>query len=385
MPENLPRGVVALGLVSLFMDVSSEMIHGLLPLFLTGTLGASALVLGLIEGFGEATAMITKVFSGALSDRFRRRKPLAVLGYGLSALTKPLFALAGAPAAVLTARFADRLGKGIRGAPRDAMVADMVPEGRRGAAFGLRQTLDTIGAFCGPLVAMGLMAASGNNFRLVFALAILPAMLALAILIKAVQEPQRTARAADRPRLNRATLAALGPRFWQVTGIGAAMTFARISEAFLILKAAEVGLAVALAPLVLVIMNVVYSGASWPLGALSDRIGRRGLLIAGFAVLAAAHLVLAFAASLLMVMAGVILWGLHMGLTQGLLAAEVADAAPKDLRGTAFGAFNLVSGAALLLANGLAGMLWAGSGGTATFLAGAAAAVVGLGLLIRRR
>ena len=367
------------------MDVSSEMIHGLLPLFLTGTLGASALVLGLIEGFSEATAMVTKVFSGALSDRFGRRKPLAVLGYGLSALTKPFFAVAGAPSAILAARFADRLGKGIRGAPRDAMVADMVPAGRRGAAFGLRQSLDTIGAFCGPLLAMALMAASGNNFRLVFALAIVPAVLALAILIKAVQEPPRSPAPAQRPRLSVAAMTALGPRFWQVTCIGAAMTFARISEAFLILRAAEAGLAVALAPVVLVVMNIVYSGASWPLGVLSDRVGRRGLLIAGFVVLAVSHLLLALSGSLTMVMAGVAFWGLHMGLTQGLLSAEVADAAPQDLRGTAFGTFNLASGLGLLLANVLAGALWAWVGGGATFVFGAVAALLGIGLLRRWR
>jgi MFS family permease len=368
MVVNLPRGVVALGFVSLFMDVSSEMIHGLLPLFLTGTLGATALALGLIEGVAEATANITKVFSGVLSDRVGRRKPLAVLGYGLSALTKPLFVIAATPGLVLGARFADRIGKGIRGAPRDALVADLTQADRRGAAFGLRQTMDTVGAFAGPLLAIAIMWASGGNIRLVFALSIL----------RGVHEPERISAPGPRPRLDRKSLAALGRPFWAVAAIAGVMTLARISEAFLILRAAEAGLIVSLAPIVLVAMNVVYGAAAWPVGVLSDRIGRRGLLMLGFAVLIVAHLVLAMASGIGAVMVGVALWGLHMGLTQGLLSAEVADTAPAALRGTAFGVFNLMTGLALLIANALAGALWVGAGSGATFLAGAAAAALGL-------
>jgi len=383
---RLPAGIVALGFVSLFMDISSEMIHGLLPLFVVGTLGASAAVLGLIEGIGEATASVAKLFSGVLSDRMGRRKPLAVLGYGLSALTKPLFAIAGVPGVVLAARFADRLGKGIRGAPRDALVADLVPEAQRGAAYGLRQSMDTVGAFVGPLLAIALMAAFAGNVRLVFWLAILPALLAVAVLVIYVREPEAHAAAPARPRLNRATLAALGRGFWLVVAIGAVLTLARFSEAFLILRASEAGLVMAFAPVVLVVMNLVYALAAWPLGVLSDRVGRRGLLLGGFAVLIGADAVLAFAPGLWAVLAGVALWGLHMGLTQGALSAEVAARAPQALRATAFGVFNLVSGAALLAANALAGAMWAGFGAAAAFGAGAGFACLGLlGMLALRR
>ncbi|MCB2137682.1 MAG: MFS transporter [Rhodobacteraceae bacterium] len=384
MSANIPRGVVALGFVSLFMDVSSEMIHGLLPVFLTGTLGASALILGLVEGVAEATAQITKVFSGALSDRFGRRKPLAVLGYGLSAATKPLFALATAPVLVLGARFADRVGKGIRGAPRDALVADLTPPGLRGAAFGLRQSMDTVGAFAGPMIAIAIMWASGGDIRLVFLLATVPALIAVAILVGVVREPVNTAEARPRPRLDRASLAALGRPFWAIAALGVVMTLARISEAFLILRAADLGLAVAFAPVILVIMNVVYAGTAWPVGAISDRIGRRGLLGVGFAVLALSHLVLALAGDLFAVFAGIALWGLHMGLTQGLLAAEVADHAPAHLRGTGFGVFNLVTGLALLVTNAAGGALWVWAGPSVTFLAGAIAAILSLALYLAR-
>jgi MFS family permease len=378
MAVKLPRGVVALGFVSLFMDVSSEMIHGLLPLFLTGTLGASALVLGMIEGVSEATAQVVKVFSGAWSDRLGRRKPLAVLGYGLSAATKPLFALAAAPGWILGARFADRVGKGIRGAPRDALVADLVPPAQRGAAFGLRQSMDTVGAFAGPLIAIAIMLASGGNVRLVFALALIPATVAVFVLVRYVNEPPAAAPAAAPPRLGRESLAALGTAFWAVTGIGALMTFARISEAFVILRAGDFGLTPAWAPLVLVGMNIVYSAAAWPAGRLSDQIGRRGLLLVGFGALVLSHLVLAMSQGLGAVTVGVVFWGLHMALTQSLLAAEVADAAPKALRGTAFGAFNLVTGLALLAGNGAAGLLWTTLGAPATFLAAGIAASTGL-------
>ncbi|WP_372838744.1 MFS transporter [Phaeovulum sp.] len=383
---KLPRGIVALGFVSLFMDVSSEMIHGLLPLFVVGTLGASAAMLGLIEGLGEATASAVKLFSGMLSDRMGRRKPLAVAGYALSALTKPFFAMAGVPGVVLAARVADRVGKGIRGAPRDALVADLVPEAQRGAAYGLRQSMDTVGAFVGPLAAIALMAAFAGNVRLVFWLAIIPALAAVAILVIYVREPEAQAAPAPRPRLDRASLAALGKGFWLVVGIGAALTLARFSEAFLILRASEAGLAMALAPMVLVLMNVVYALAAWPLGALSDHIGRRGLLTVGFGVLVLADLVLGFAPGLWGVAVGVALWGLHMALTQGLLAAEVAAAAPSRLRATAFGVFNLVTGVVLLAANGLAGVLWAEFGAAATFSTGAGCAALGLaGLMLVRR
>lgn len=384
MAGRLPKGVVALGFVSLFMDISSEMIHGLLPLFLTGTLGASALVLGLIEGFSEAVAQVTKVFSGALSDRMGRRKPLALLGYGLAALTKPVFALAGSAGVVLAARAVDRFGKGIRGAPRDALVADLVEPARRGAAYGLRQTMDTVGAFAGPLIAIAIMAASGGDFRLVFAVAILPAAIAVLILAKGVTEPPHRQAPTVRPRFDRASMAALGPAFWAVTALGAVMSFARISEAFLILQVNAAGLAVALAPVVLVVMNLVYAATAWPVGILSDRIGRRGLLLLSLVVLAVSHGVLALSTGTGAALAGVALWGLHMGLSQGLLSAAVADAVPASLRGTGFGVFNLVGGLAVLLANTVAGGLWVVAGAPATFGAGAAAAILALILALRQ-
>lgn len=383
MKQALPRGVIALGFVSMFMDISSESVHALLPLFLVGTLGASTFIVGLIEGLGEATAQISKLFSGVLSDRTGKRKPLAVLGYALSAVTKPLFALAGGAGAVLTARLADRVGKGIRGAPRDALVADMVPEAQRGAAYGLRQSMDTVGALLGPLLAMALMALTGD-VRLVFWLAILPAMIAVAVLVIYVREPETTSPPKARVALTRASLVALGRPFWGVVLLGAVLTLARVSEAFLILKAGDVGLLIGMAPVVLILFNLVYALSAWPVGVLSDRIGQRGLLLAGFGLLVLADLLLAVAGSVELVLLGVALWGLHMGMTQGLLAAAVARHAPASMRATAFGAFNLVTGFALLAGNAMAGGLWSLLGPAATFGAGAVLAVVGLLGLIRR-
>ena len=383
---RLPRGIWALGLVSLFMDISSEMIHGLLPVFLTSVLGASTELVGLIEGIGEATASISKLFSGWLSDRLGKRKVLAVVGYGLAALSKPLFALAVSPSFVLAARFADRVGKGIRGAPRDAMVGDMVPTGLRGAAYGLRQALDTVGAFAGPLLAVALMAALHDNFRLIFWLSLIPAAISVLVLVVAVREPAH-AEVADQSPLKLSAVKTLGGAYWTVVGVGAVLTLARFSEAFLILRAQNVGLPLALTPLVLVVMNIVYSLSAYPLGALSDRVSRPLLLGIGFAILIAADIVLAVASNLPAVGAGVALWGLHMGTTQGLLAALIADEAPANLRATSFGVFNFVSGIALLLASVIAGALWDVAGPYATFLAGAAFSALGLvgtALVLRR-
>lgn len=386
--RTVPRTVWALGLVSLFMDVSSEMVHSLMPAFLVGTLGASVATLGLIEGVAEATASITKIFSGWISDRLGRRKLLAVIGYGLAALTKPVFPLAMTPFQVLGARFADRIGKGIRGAPRDALVADVTPPEIRGLAFGVRQGLDTVGAFVGPLLAIGLMFALSNNIRGVFAWAVVPAVIAVALLVLGVEEPKRAEGAARRPVPIRGTeLKALGQPFWSVVAVGVVFTLARFSEAFLILRAQDVGLPVALAPVVMVAMSLVYALVSAPAGGLSDRMDRRLLLLAGLAVLVAADAALAFLGSVPGVLLGVALWGLHMGLTQGILAALVADAAPPRLRGTAFGLFNLVTGVTLLAASLLAGQLWSRFGAPAPFLAGggfALLAALGLAIAIRR-
>ncbi len=386
MSSRLPGGVVALGFVSLFMDVSSEMIHALLPLFLTGTLGAPVLYVGLIEGAGEGLAQIVKVFSGALSDRIGRRKPLLLFGYGLAGLTKPAFALAGSAGMVLAARLADRLGKGIRGAPRDALVADLVPPERRGAAFGLRQTLDTIGAVIGPLLAIGILWASSGNIRLVFALAIIPAAIALLILARGVQEPPRAAPAPAGPgprRFSREAMAALGRPFWMLTALAALIAVARLSEPFLILRASDAGLGLTWTPLVLSILSATYAATAWPVGHLSDRLGGRGLLALSLAVLAAAYACL-IAGGLPLALAGVALWGLHMGLSQGVLTAALSRLLPASLRGTGFGLYNLAGGLATLAANGLAGGLWTLWGPGAAFGLGAGAALLALALTLSR-
>jgi MFS family permease len=379
--QKIPRGVWVLGLVSLFMDVSSEMIHALLPLFLIGTLGVSATLLGLIEGLAEATAQIMKLFSGLISDRFGNRKGLALLGYGMAAAVKPLFPLATSATAVFAARIADRVGKGIRGSPRDALVADITPPELRGAAFGLRQSMDTVGAIIGPLAAVGLMFLYVDNVRAVLWFACVPALIAVAILAFGIQEPKHTGNSQRKPGFNLATARLLGFNFWIVTLVGAIFMLARFSEAFLIIKASEVGLSARYVPLVLVVMSLVYSLTSYPAGALSDKVGRRGLLVLGLVVLFAADLVFGFATSIAPVFLGVALWGFHMGLTQGLLSALVADTAPTELRGTAFGIFSLVSGVVLLIASALAGVLWDVAGSQATFLAGAIFAALALLLM----
>jgi MFS family permease len=378
--SKLPRGIWALGFVSMFMDVSSEMIHGLLPVYLVTVLGTSTLTVGFIEGIAEAAANITKIFSGALSDWLGKRKLLAMIGYGLAALTKPVFPLATTVGWVVAARFIDRIGKGIRDAPRDALVADLAPADLRGASFGLRQSLDTVGAFVGPLAAIGLMALSSDNIRFVFWVAVVPAFIALAVLILFVREPARH-DADTKPRLRLADAKRLSGRFWAVVGVATVLTLARFSEAFLILRSRNAGLPLALVPTVLVVMNVVYALGAYPAGALSDRLGRGGLLTIGIACLMVADVVLALGTSITLVMVGVALWGLHMALTQGLFASLVADTAPSDLRGTAFGVFNFAGGIAMLIASVLAGGLWDAYGPAATFLAGAgltAVALIGL-------
>ena len=381
---SLPSGIWVLGFVSLLMDISSEMIHALLPLFMVGSLGMSVALVGLLEGLAEATALILKVFSGVISDWFGKRKPLAVLGYGLGAATKPLFALATGPGMIFTARLLDRVGKGIRGAPRDALVADIAPPEQRGAAFGLRQSLDTVGAFLGPLLAVGLMLLWANDFRAVFAVAIIPAALCVALLGLGVQEPERPAGAPRVNPISQASLQRLPRAYWWVVGVGAVFTLARFSEAFLVLRAEQVGIALALVPLVMVAMNVVYSLTAYPFGKLSDRVSHHGLLLAGLSVLVLADVVLAVSTHWVGLLLGVALWGVHMGMTQGLLAAMVAAQAPADLRGTAFGFFNLVSGVALLAASVLAGLLWQYLGPAWTFGAGAAFSVLAMAALAWR-
>lgn len=382
---QIPRGVWALGFVSMFMDISSEMIHALLPIYLVTVLGASTLTVGVIEGIAEAAASITKIFSGALSDWLGKRKLLAAVGYGLAAFTKPVFPLAGSVDWLVAARFIDRIGKGIRGAPRDALVADIAPPELRGASFGLRQSLDTVGAFIGPLAAIWLMALTSDNFHVVFWVAVVPAFIAFGLMVFGVEEPAHR-KADGKPPLRLRDAKRLGNAFWLVVGIASVLTLARFSEAFLVLRAQNVGMAVAWVPLILVVMNVVYALAAYPAGALSDRLGRYGVLAIGIGFLIVADVILAWGATIPFVLLGVVFWGLHMGFTQGLLATLVADTAPAELRGTAFGLFNLAGGIVMLAASVIAGGLWDAYGPAATFQAGAAFTSVALaGLLVVKR
>jgi MFS family permease len=381
--SGLPRGIWILGFGSLFMDMSSELVHSLLPLYMSAVLGASMSTIGLVEGIAEATAQITKIFSGVLSDYLGRRKLLVVFGYSLAALTKPVFPLASSMVWVSAARFVDRLGKGIRGAPRDALIADWTAPDQRGAAFGLRQALDSIGAFLGPLLAMAFLAVFADDLKSALWVAVAPAFIAVALLIAGIREPEGKAPSAG-ARIGSLFTGAgrLGARFWMVAFLGAVFSLARFSEAFLVLRARSVGMAIGLVPMVMILMNVVYASLAYPAGAAADRMNKRGLLALGLGVLVAADLVLARAASAREIYLGALLWGAHMALTQGLLSKLVADSCPADRRGTAFGVFNLLGGACLLAGSALAGALWDGFGASAPFLGGAAfAALAAAGVL----
>ncbi len=372
-----------MGFGPMFMDMSSELIHSLLPVFMTTVLGVSMLTVGVVEGMAEATAAITKVFSGALSDYLGKRKFLLVLGYALAAFTKPIFPLATSIGWVFGARFVDRIGKGIRGAPRDALIADITPLQLRGSAYGLRQALDSAGAFLGPVLAVVFMIWFANDIKAVMWVAVVPAFFAVALLMVYVREPAREhGDSRARAPLSRADARLLPRRYWLVVLLGGVFTLARFSEAFLVLRAQDVGIALGYVPLVLIAMNVAYAACAYPAGIAADRISARKLLLLGLVLLVVSDLVLALAASPLMVLAGSALWGLHMAFTQGLLSKLVADNAPEQLRGTAFGIFNLVCGIAILLASVIAGALWSAYGASATFLAGAAfAAVTTFGLI----
>ena len=375
--RDLPVGIWGLGLTSMFMDISSELVHSLLPVLMSSVLGAGMLTIGLVEGFAEATASITKLFSGSLSDRWGRRRPLLVLGYSMAALTKPVFPLAGSIAAVAGARCIDRVGKGIRGAPRDALIADITPPAQRGAAYGLRQALDSLGAALGPLLAILGMVWLAGDVRAVMWVAVVPAFIAVALLLWMVKEPASVPHAARRPApLSLAAVRQLKSRYWYITILGAVFTLARFSEAFLVLRAQQSGLSLTLVPLVMVVMNVIYAGAAYPAGHAADKRDPRLLLLAGLLLLVLADVVLARATSARVVLVGAALWGLHMALTQGLFSKLVANAAPVELRGTAFGVFNFVTGISLLLSSATAGVLWSSYGSAATFYAGAAFAVL---------
>ena len=375
---QIPAGIWVLGFVSMLMDISSEMIHSLLPLFMVTTLGTSVFVVGIIEGLAQSTALIVKVFSGILSDYIGKRKGLAVFGYAMGAFSKPLFAVASSTGLVLTARLLDRIGKGVRGAPRDALVADIAPPHLRGAAFGLRQALDTVGAFLGPLLAVGLMLLWANDFRAVFWVAVIPGILAVTLLLFGIREPERSKSGKRINPIHRANLKHLNTSFWWVVAIGAIFMLARFSEAFLVLRGLQAGIPIALTPLVMVAMNLIYAVSAYPFGKLSDRVQHTRLLALGLVVLIAADLVLAHSHHWSTVLVGVALWGIHMGMTEGLLAAMVADTAPADLRGTAYGFFNLMSGLAMLVASGLAGFVWDRFGAANTFYTGAAICLLAL-------
>jgi MFS family permease len=377
----VPAGVWALGFVSLLMDVSSEMIHSLLPIFLVTVLGAGATTVGLIEGVADATTSLTKAFSGRLSDYLGKRRALLLAGYGLAAASKPLFALAPDAAFVLAARFVDRVGKGIRGAPRDALIADITAREDHGAAYGLRQALDTVGAVAGPLIALALMAASGENFRLVFWCALAPALLSVLVIVVAVREPPRNEERPKQIRLRTDELRAFGPAYWLLIAVAVLLGLSRASEGFILLRAESAGLSATLVPLTLVAISVVFMLAAYPAGLLSDRFGRIGLLALGIGTLILSQLALAAASAIGLVFLGAALWGLQLGLTQGLLAALVADQAPVRLRGTAFGLFHLASGAATIPGNLVAGVVWDAAGAPAAFLVGAAGSALALGTL----
>lgn len=384
--QKLPGGIWVLGFVSMFMDISSELVHSLLPIFMTTVLGASMVTVGVIEGVAEGVAAASKIFSGTLSDYFRKRKPLVVIGYALAALSKPVFPLATTIGWVFGARFLDRIGKGIRGAPRDALIADITPPSLRGAAYGLRQALDSVGAFIGPLLAVVFMLLFANDIKAVLWIAVIPAFVAVFLLIVALREPESAESTAySKTKLRLSDARRLPLRYWLVVALGAVFTLARFSEAFLILRAQDVGLGIAYVPVVMVVMNIVYSLFAYPAGVAADRFSERKLLVFGLVLLIVADTILAIAVSPPLAFLGVVFWGLHMAFTQGLLSKLVADTAPSEMRGSAFGIFNLVSGGILLLASVIAGSLWSYYGASATFIAGASfAAIAAIGLLCFR-
>ncbi len=381
--SNIPRSIWVLGIVSLFMDTSSELIHSLLPIFMVTTLGVSVTAVGIVEGVAESTALIVKLFSGVLSDYFRQRKTLTMIGYGLAAITKPLFPLANSIALVMVARFIDRIGKGIRGAPRDAMVGDLAPPEIRGACFGLRQSLDTIGAFLGPLIAICGMLFFSQNLRVVLWIAVIPAVFSFIILAVGVKEPKFHQDEQSKERLNFRECRNLGSEFWKLIIIASVYTLARFSDAFLILKAQATGLPIILVPLVMILMNIIYAFFAYPAGILSDYLKRKTVFLIGISFLIAANIVFGFTHNLWMLTLGISLWGLHLAFTQGLLATMVTDTSAPHMRGTAYGIFNFVCGIVMLISSIIAGLLWDHFGSSYTFFAGAIfTAIAFVGMLL---
>lgn len=377
----IPGAVWLLGLVSLLTDISSEMIFAVLPVYLSTVMGMPMAVIGLIEGLAEATAAIVKIFAGLLADRWGRCRGLIVFGYALSAATKIVFPLAGVAAPIFAARIVDRVGKGLRTAPRDALIARVSPLAIRGKCFGVRQTLDSVGAVIGPLIAIVVMGWTGGDFTSVFWIAVLPGLLAVAVVVhlKEAPAPLPLANAV----LGRSGFAALGPMFWWITTLAVVMTLGRGAKAFLVLRTENVGTALWLVPLVFVIMNLVYALVAFPAGLLADRMNRHRLLTSGIALLVASDLILTLADRPWVVLAGVLLWGLHFGVTQGLLATLIADAVPDARHGTAFGIFNFASGFAMVAAGAGGGVVWDLWGPSALFAAGLAASLLAFALSLR--
>jgi len=381
-PHKIPKSIWALGFVSMFMDVSTEMIHSLLPIYLVSILGVSAIAVGMIEGIAESTSLLIRIFSGTLSDYLGKRKLIATIGYGIAAATKPLFAIATSLNVIMAARFVDRLGKGIRGAPRDALIGDLSPLSIRGACFGLRQSLDNVGAIAGPLIAILLMWLFANNIKAVFWAATIPAFVSFFIILVVVKEPKKEHHynQEEQKPFNIKDVAKLHSSFWWVIVIAVVISFARMSEAFLVLKAQDAGFELMYIPLVLVIMNLIYASTSYPAGKLSDKIDRMHLLSLGTLILLISDLLLAYATTHIHTMLGVALWGLHMGVTQGIFAALIVDKTPAHLYGTAFGIFNFLCGLAILFGNIIAGWIWSVHGAQLTFLF--SSSLVGLMFLI---
>jgi MFS family permease len=363
--------------------MSSAMIYGLLPVFMVRVLGISIASVGLIEGIAEAANSLIKFVSGAASDWIGRRKPLVVFGYTLSAVIKTIFPVAGTASAVLAARVIDRLGKGIRDAPRDAFLADFTAKEIRGEGFGLRLALAVAGFVVGPLIAIGLMKLSGDNFRLVFWIALIPAYLSIVVLLLTVKElPLNHDESPRRLPIRRGDIAALPAAFWWVIAIAGLLSLARFSQAFLVLKAFEVGVDAAFVPMVLVVMHLVFSVAAYPFGILADHLDRRLQLGIGTVILVSADVVLASASTIWMTALGAALWGLQLGVTQGLLGATIADVAPDRLRGTAFGVYDVAIGVGTFVASAGAGVLWMAGGSSIAFSVSACVATAAALMLV---
>jgi Major Facilitator Superfamily. len=383
--QRLPLTIWGLGLGSLLMDTSSELVHSLSPVLLVNVLGASVVAVGMIEGVAEGIAAFTKVFAGAASDYFRRRKTLIVLGYALAALAKPLFPLATSASWVFAARFIDRMSKGIRDAPRDALVADITAQTERGAAYGLRQALDSLGSVVGPILAVLLMLALSGKIRTAMWIAVIPGILAVIVVALLVREPhQKQAAVREPPDWGKAR--ELPPRFWLIVTVGAIFTAARFSDSFLILRARDIGLSASYAPMIIVVLSCICAAGAYPAGVASDRISPRNLLLIGLGFLIAADVVLGVGHSIVPIFAGGALWGVHLALTQGVFAKIISDFVPVDLRGTGFGIFDLARGVAFVIANVVAGWWWRMSGAPAAFFSAAAFATIGgIGLAVATR